>query len=166
MAYRPKPAMAAWIQGERKRLGLSTKQLAERLALIGVTVGEQTISVWESYAGRNPSADNLDALERIYGSQAPSEQAGGESDLAAAIREQTAALMGAIAARDSVIQALLETNAGLLQELRDYRKQTVARQSVEQSLIAALPGALATALAAMRADDPVPDTLEVRPQRA
>lgn len=82
--------MAAWIQSERKRLGLSTKQLADRLALIGVKVGEQTISVWESYAGRNPSPDNIDALERIYGTQSPdTKKDGDDSAVAAAIREQT-----------------------------------------------------------------------------
>lgn len=81
--------MAAWIQGERKRLGLSTRELSERLALVGVKVGEQTISVWESYAGRNPSADNIDALERLFGSQAPLGATESGDATAAAIDRQT-----------------------------------------------------------------------------
>lgn len=92
MPYKPKPPMAAWIQGERKRLGLSTQELADRLALIGVKVGEQTISVWESNAGRNPSPENIDALERLYASQAPLERPQSGDATAAAIDRQTLVL--------------------------------------------------------------------------
>lgn len=149
MAVRQKPATAAWIQRERKRLGLSTRELSERLALIGVRVGEQTISVWESYAGRNPSADNLDALERLFGSKAP-ERADGQGDvaatLAAAIDRQTDALLSAIRDREAALARRDEEIAALLQELADYRQEAAKARIVEQSLIEALPAAIAHAL--------------------
>lgn len=113
--------MAAWIQGERKRLGLSTKQLSERLALIGVTVGEQTISVWESYAGRNPSAQNIDALERLFGSQAPDQPAeqGDMSALIAAIREQTRAMDELVKELRAAREVTPDVRAEVA-ELKDY----------------------------------------------
>lgn len=69
--YRPKPALAAWIARERHRLGMKPADLVARLEAVGVQVSEQTVRVWESNADRRPSASNLDALERIFGSQAP-----------------------------------------------------------------------------------------------
>ena len=165
VAYRAKPATAAWIQRERKRLGLSTHALAERLATINAKVSEQTISVWESNADRRPSGYNLDALERIFGSQAPDKDATTDP-VAAAIREQTAALreltqelVSTNRARDAVVEALLA-------ELAAYRRQTVESRVVEQSLLEALPGALATALGTMREDDPEDAPLETPPREA
>ncbi len=114
--------MAAWIQGERKRLGLSTKQLSERLALIGITVGEQTISVWESYAGRNPSPENIDALERLFGSRAPDQADAPDADLAAAIRLLVDELRASREERELVeirlrtLEALAQVQAGLADE--------------------------------------------------
>lgn len=91
--YRAKPATAAWIQRERNRLGLKATDLVERLALVGVEVSEQTIRVWESNADRRPSPANLDALERIFGSQAPERPAEQDTGaLIAALTEHTAAL--------------------------------------------------------------------------
>lgn len=93
MAHRQKPATAAWIAHERKRLGLSTAELRARLAVIGVDVSEQTIRVWEGYNNRPPGADRLDALERIFGSQAPEKAPAPEGEgwalMAAAIDRQT-----------------------------------------------------------------------------
>lgn len=66
--------------------------LVARLTAQGVTVSEQTIRVWESNAGRNPSAYNLDALARIFGSTAPLEATESRDELAAAIRMQADAI--------------------------------------------------------------------------
>ena len=143
-----KTPLQLWIADNRKRLSLEPADLAR---LTGVT--EATVRGWES-RGR-PSEDALAVLERRFGLAAPREaQASGYgSDVALAIREQTAALVEAIQARDKVIEALLS-------ELATYRRQTVERQTVERSLLEALPEAIATALAAMRADDPVDEPRE------
>lgn len=64
--------MAAWIARERKRLGLKPPELAERIRAHGGLIDSwQTIRVWESYAKRNPSPDNIAALERVFGTAAP-----------------------------------------------------------------------------------------------
>jgi transcriptional regulator with XRE-family HTH domain len=90
--YRAKPPVAAWIAQERRRQGWKAGDLAERLATIGVQVSEQTIRVWESNADRKPSPGNLDALERLFGSQAPERPAGDDNAVAAAIDRQTEVL--------------------------------------------------------------------------
>lgn len=93
MSSRPKPATAAWIQRERHRLGLKPADLAARLKAQGVEVGEQTIRVWESNVDRRPSAYNLEALERIFGSTAPERGAAGDSAaIVAAIDRLTVAV--------------------------------------------------------------------------
>ena len=125
MAKRQKPPIAAWIQRERKRLGLSTKDLSDRLAIIGAKVGEQTISVWESYADRRPSADNLDALERLFDSQAP-ERAATADDLAASIRELAEAIRQERAER-------IEWERGLLESLQALALALVQRDGPEHA---------------------------------
>ena len=91
-----KPAVAAWIQRERKRIKRTDGKpwtvgdLRERLLLMGVDVTEQTIRVWEGNSNRKPGPDALDALERIFGSATPDRsKSGDQSDLAGAIRELT-----------------------------------------------------------------------------
>lgn len=88
-AYTPKPATATGIQRERKRLGMTVAALRERLSLMGIEVTEQTIRVWEGNSDRPPGPQRLDALERIFGSQAPERPLGEAGDTAQAIREQT-----------------------------------------------------------------------------
>ena len=105
---RPKPATAAWIARERKRLGLKPADLVTRLAAQSITVSEQTVRVWESNADRRPSAQNLDALERIFGSQAP-ERATTADDLAASIRELAEAIRQERAERIEWERGLLES---------------------------------------------------------
>lgn len=131
MAHRQKPATAAWIQRERKRLGLSTRELSDRLALIGAKVGEQTISVWESYADRRPSADNLDALERLFGSTAPERQepSGDQSqmlavmrDCAEAMRECASAIQMSVEEQRLERQARAAWEAGFLEALQELAR--------------------------------------------
>lgn len=93
-----KPATAAWISRERKRLGMKPRDLVERLAAQGLEVTEATIKVWESNADRKPSPYNLEGLERIFGSKAPVAGPGrgdtvpGLADLVAAISSLVAAI--------------------------------------------------------------------------
>lgn len=115
--YRPKPVTAAWIAKERKRLGLSVDALREKLKLYGVTVSRQTIQVWESYADRKPSAQNLDALERIFGSQAPEKPA----------PEGTAGLAEALTALTDELRAM-----------REERQSTEARLRALEAAVALL----------------------------
>jgi transcriptional regulator with XRE-family HTH domain len=89
-----KHPIALWIIDSRK-----ASQPAMKPADVGRAIGvtEQTVRAWETArAGqttRLPSADNLDAMARLFGSPAPGrEVATDQSDLAAAIWAQTRAL--------------------------------------------------------------------------
>lgn len=89
MAKRPKPEIAAWIARERKRLQLKPPDLA---AKVGVEPG--TIHVWESYANRPPGPDNMEALERVFGTRSPESDAptGDQAALVAALTRQSEAI--------------------------------------------------------------------------
>jgi hypothetical protein len=88
-----KPALARWIVTERKRLGLKPKDVADRLHAMGLDVSEATVKVWESNADRRPAPYNVEGLERIFGSSAPTRVDTADRDvLAAAIDRQTAML--------------------------------------------------------------------------
>lgn len=73
---------------------------------------EQTIRVWESYAGRDPSPENIDALERIFGTEAPGGEPADASSIVAAIDRLTAAIEAQTAKRveweRGVLSALVE----------------------------------------------------------
>lgn len=99
-----KPPTAAWIVRERRRLGLKPRDLVERLAAQGLRVSEATVKVWESNADRRPAPENLEGLERIFGSQAPS--AAEPFDLASAVREQTRAIEAQVEAIREQTRAL------------------------------------------------------------
>ena len=99
-----KPPISAWIVRERKRLGLKPHDLAQRLSAMGLPVADGTPRTWE--AGRSPSADNIEGLERIFGSAAPTEMAGGaDSTLTAGL------------------SALVEQISELVEELRASRQE-------------------------------------------
>lgn len=89
-----KPATAAWIVRERKRLTLKPRDLVTRLAAQGLVVTEATVKVWESNADRRPSPENLEGLERIFGSTAPGTETptGDQSALIAALDRQSNAI--------------------------------------------------------------------------
>lgn len=125
---RPKPPIAAWIARERHRLELKAGELAKKLADQGVEVTEQTIRVWESYSGRKPSAFNLEALERIFGSRAPVEAP--EVDILAVVTRQSEA-----------IADLLEQ---LAEERQERREATAAFLAAVQAIARAVerPGGL------------------------
>lgn len=94
---------------------LKPHDLVARLRAQGSDVVEQTVRVWESYAGRSPSPDNIDALERIFGSQAPS--ASDEMDsstIVAAIDRLTAAIELQTATRVEWERGLIEAIAELV----------------------------------------------------
>lgn len=126
MAARPKPPIAAWIQRERKRLKLKPAELLARLQAAGADVStDQTIRVWESNADRSPRRDNIEALERIFGSQAPLERPETPDALVAAIKAQAEAIQAlALEIRLSRAEELLTRQEmmkalGLLAEGRD-----------------------------------------------
>lgn len=92
-----KPATAAWIVRERRRLTLKPRDVAQRLGDLGLTVSEDTVKVWESNADRRPSP-NLEGLERLFGSKAPERSNHAEQPgLVAAIRDQTQAISELVA---------------------------------------------------------------------
>jgi hypothetical protein len=70
-------------------MGWKPADVSRRLKDLGYEAEESTVQVWES--GRSPSVDNIEGLERIFGTTAPVE-ADDRSDLVAAIRELTAAV--------------------------------------------------------------------------
>lgn len=86
-ARHKKTAMQLWVGDNRKAGGYSSKDLAE---WTGVTT--DTARGWES-RGR-PSEDAIRILERRFGKPAPDDDGApaDQSDLAAAIREQTDAI--------------------------------------------------------------------------
>lgn len=87
-----KPATAAWIVRERKRLGLKPKDVADRLRAMGLEASEATVKVWESNANRRPGPYNLEGLERLFESQAPIDAPPDPTGLSAAIEKQAAAI--------------------------------------------------------------------------
>lgn len=117
-----KPAVAAWIVRERKRLNMKPRDVVTRLAAQGLTVSEATVKVWESNADRRPAPENLEGLERIFESKAPANgtPSADQSDLAAAIRGQT------------------ESITALVQELRLARLQQVEISEVALRAIGVL----------------------------
>lgn len=115
---RLKPPVSAWIVSERKRLGIKTDELARRVNAAGGHCTEGTVRTWE--AGRKPSPDNIEALERVFGSRAPDQPPEGETALAAAIfaqnellRQLVAETQASRAAQETIAQALGEL-AGLV----------------------------------------------------
>lgn len=153
-ARHKKTAMQLWVVDNRKRLGLDPADLA---LLTGVS--EDTARGWES-RGR-PSDEAIVRLEQRFGVPAPRQDEAGAGDsvaIAAAIDRLGERMERAIAARDEVIGALLE-------ELATYRRQTLDRQQVEQTLLQALPGALADALAATRGTGPSSGSGAADPRR-
>lgn len=119
-----KPATAAWIASERRRLGLKPADVAQRLAAMGLEVSEATVKVWESNADRRPSPYNLEGLERLFGSKAPDAGASTGTDLTplvGALERQTEAinaliarldLLATSAVREGVEEALREAQGG------------------------------------------------------
>lgn len=124
---RAKDPIPAWIIRERKRLKLKPQDIADQLSAMGLPVVVGTVRTWE--AGRNPHPDNVEGLERIFGTRSPDYMdgaAGGDtlaasSDLLAALANQTAAIdrlivrldsLASQAIRDGVLDALREAGLG------------------------------------------------------
>jgi transcriptional regulator with XRE-family HTH domain len=147
-----KPPTAAWIVRERRRLGLKTRDVAERLNAMGLDVTEATVKVWESNGDRRPSPYNLEGLERIFGSSAPT-SAASTSSLEATMVSLLEELRVDREARRAQIDALIRTLV----------EDRLARSAFEQGFVEAL-----TELAsiATRRDDPAGATHEVAPERA
>lgn len=130
MASRPKPPIAAWIQRERHRLGLKPAELVSRLGAQGVEVTEQTIRVWESNVDRRPSAYNLEALERVFGSQAPrTEEPVDTASIVAAVDRLTAAVQDHRRAVEDGITALAEVLGTVLGKLADTPSETPSERA-------------------------------------
>jgi transcriptional regulator with XRE-family HTH domain len=112
-----------WIADNRKRLGLSSLDLA---TLTGVS--EDTARGWES-RGR-PSEDALVILERRFGVPRPDDDGqsvGVNADLVAAMDRQTAA----IERQTAVMEALLSRLAGL--QVPDPAMEREAHTAVERT---------------------------------
>lgn len=76
-----------WIKAERKRHGWKVEELSRRLVDAGYEGEVNTVRVWESPKGRQPKADTITALERLFGASAPRESETTNADLASAVRE-------------------------------------------------------------------------------
>lgn len=87
---KPKAPLAAWIVAQRKAQipPWKAEELAARLGL-----SDSTVRGWES--GRSVSPDNLDALERLFGLQAPGRDQQSGDALVGAIGELVAELRAA-----------------------------------------------------------------------
>lgn len=120
-----KPPLAAWIVRERKRMNLKPADIAERLRAMGLEVKEQTVKVWESNADRRPDPNNIDGLERLFGSRAP---------VAASDRDQGAVAL-AVAEQTEVLRQLVE----------ETRMSRVAQETTAKAL-GELAGLVARAL--------------------
>lgn len=104
---RAKPPLSAWIVRERKRLGLKPPDLAERLTAAGLPVQVGTVRTWE--AGRKPHPDNIEGLERIFGTRAPAsappegDTLAGGAALIDALSDQTAAINALVLRLDELL---------------------------------------------------------------
>lgn len=92
MPREPKPPISAWIIQERKRLKLKPGDVAHRLTAMGLPTAEGTPRTWE--AGRSPSPENIEGLERLFETRAP---ASDELSLISALTAQTAAISELVA---------------------------------------------------------------------
>ena len=137
MSRRAKPPVSAWIVRERKRLGLKPHDLALRLTAMGLPVAEGTPRTWE--AGRSPSPENIEGLERIFGTVAPDMDRpadatpAGLSDLTAALTAQAesfAKMLAFALERDRSVEARIRA---LEAETRSLRERLGAEASRAQS---------------------------------
>ena len=135
MSRRPKPPMAAWIARERKRLDLKPADVAGRLRALGLEASEQTVRVWESYANRRPSPENIDGLERIFGTRSPEAEESAQ-DVAAvvaaidrltdAVRAQGQQQMDGMTALAEVLGVVLARLGGLPERTPDESAEQLA----------------------------------------
>lgn len=135
MTYRrtDKPPFSAWLSAERRRHGLKVDEVARRLRELGFPAEESTYRTWE--AGRRPAQETVVALERMFGTAAPGEDAAAQGDVAAAIDRQTA-----------VITALVDE----LRAAREDRDRIAGLERAVEQLLAAV-GPIERAGAASRA---------------
>jgi hypothetical protein len=156
-----KGPLAAWATLARAEAGMSVEEAVAALAERGHAVTAATIRGIEG-GSKGASSRLRKLLAAVYGTNPPGtglEATETPDVVAAAIREQTTALVSAIQARDAVIEALLE-------ELATYRRQTIERQETERSLLEALPEALAIALGAKPANGHVDEQPATLPREA
>lgn len=106
---RPRTPLAAWIREQRQAREWKSEEVARRLG-----VAESTVRSWES--GRTISDDNLDALERLFGQEAPGHEASAPDvgALAVAIEAQTAAIT-------DLVEALRPVAGPLAQQVADLQ---------------------------------------------
>lgn len=138
-----KPPIAAWIVRSRKARGWKPRDIVTALAAQGITVTEDTVKVWESNANRRPAPETLDALERIFGSPAPTRDAPASPDqaeLVAAIRDQTAAITKLAAAMEAENRERRRETATTRAWLRGWRAvlRAAAQGQVPGDLLDAL----------------------------
>lgn len=151
MATKPrsrKTETQLWVYDNAKRLGLSDADLGRAT---GVEPG--TARAW--FSRGKPNADAIAALERLFGRPAPieDEPAGIGGDVAAAIRDQTAALTSAI----QVLQQALHRRDGQIEALiRELATQRAERAAFEEGLSSGLRDLLGQGPQA----DPAPEPLE------
>lgn len=131
---RVKPPVSAWIVRERKRLGLTPRDLAVRLSAMGLPTAEGTPRTWE--AGRSPSPDNIDGLEKIFGSHSPEAEAIGDTAYLARIDSLVERVGQLIEQNRQLIAALVPTphpaeaaSIPALQEAEQLSAQELARST-------------------------------------
>lgn len=108
-----KPPTAAWIVREARRLNLKPRDISARLEAMGLTATEATVKVWQANGNRRPGPENLEGLERIFGSRAPEPPGHADDALASAIRDQTRVFSELVAELRTMCEAMRETGLGV-----------------------------------------------------
>lgn len=136
---RPKSPIKAWIVEQRKAHGWKSDELAQRL-----DVSESTVRGWEAASGGQPKAENIDALERVFGVtfSGRDEPPGDQAAIVAAVREQTEAIREQTAMIERNV-ASINRNANATEQLvialaARLDQADVERQAGLDDLVAAL----------------------------
>jgi len=121
----PKHPVSEWMKAERNKRGWKQTDVAARLRAAGHEAEDGTYRVWET--GRPPKRSTIQALERLYETAAPSDDA--ETDLSALVArlERQAEVIDRLAAAVEVLalgqDAMLK---GFLEGLAELRREPAA----------------------------------------
>lgn len=106
-----KPPVSAWLIRERKRAGMKPAEVAARLTALGLPVQEGTVRTWE--AGRSPSPENVEGLERIFESRSPA----ASSDKDATVPSELVSLLRRQAEAQEATTRAIEANTDMLRQV-------------------------------------------------
>lgn len=108
--------------------------LAARMTALGYPVKEGTVRVWES--GRPPSPENIEGLERVFGTLAPTSEGTAPGDTSTVPSE----LIDALRAQADAITALAQAIEAAREEQRGMNEGLAALAAEVVKAIAAREG--------------------------